>query len=201
MLNWFNNIHQKRSIIQSSSSVPDQISYDDSSQIPTQITSNTLVPVNSFEPLKRNASTFRDVINTKSHQEFLEVGETLSEMVELDEEDEWKIEEQVYTIACRIAAELMYSPYPAPRIFNHGPKSVVFNWTRETKNLYLTIGSSRISAMLSTPERIENRINISIDHLQNPSLFLSSIQPSPGGGQAYTFMKASSDPLELLEQP
>ncbi len=71
-------------------------------------------------------------------QEYLELGEALSEMVELEEKDEWRIDAPVYANACHIAAELVASSYPAPRIFNHGPKSVVFNWSIENKS-YLTI--------------------------------------------------------------
>jgi hypothetical protein len=130
--------------------------------------------------------------------EYLELGEALSEMVKLEEDDEWRIDKPVYATACYIAAGLKVAPYPAPRIFNHGPKSVVFNWSVGTKNLYLTISSNRISAMVSSPERIERRIDHSLNQLTNPALFLSSIQPS-NLGQSFDSIKVVSDPSELYD--
>lgn len=133
----------------------------------------------------------------QSH-EYLELGEALSEMVELEEDDECRIDKPVYDTACYIAAELKVAPYQAPRIFNHGPKSVVFNWSFGTYNWYLTISSNRISALASSPERIELRIDNYLNKLTNPALLLSSIQPS-NRGQAFALIKVVSDPPELFD--
>ncbi len=133
-----------------------------------------------------------DIWPLEQSHEYLELGEALSEMVELEEDDEWRIDKPVYATACYIAAELQVASYPAPRIFNHGAKSVVFNWSIETNNLYLTISSNRISALLSSPERIERRIDSSANQLLNPALFLSSIQPGHQG-QAFALIRAESD--------
>lgn len=135
---------------------------------------------------------------TEQSHEYLELGEALSEMVELEEDDEWRIDKPVYATACYIAAELKVASYPAPRIFNHGPKSVVFNWSVGTNNLYLTISSNRISALASSPERIERRTDNSLNQLTNPALFLSSIEPS-NQGQAFALIKAVSDPPEPFD--
>jgi len=70
----------------------------------------------------------------------------------------------------------MANSFPAPRIFTHGPKSVVFNWSNEVDNLYLTISADKISALISSPERIKRRIDYSANELMNPSLALSSIR-------------------------
>ncbi len=132
--------------------------------------------------------------------EYLELRETLNEMVKLEEDDEWRIDKPVYATACYIAAELKkVAPYPVPvpHIFNHGPKSVVFNWSVGSKNLYLTISSNKISAMVSSPERIEWRIDHSLNQLMSPALFLSSIQPS-NLGQSFDSIKVVSDPPELF---
>jgi len=82
----------------------------------------------------------------------------------------------VYNAACYVAAGLMANSFPAPRIFTHGPKSVVFNWSNEVDNLYLTISADKISALISSPERIKRRIDYSANELMNPSLALSSIR-------------------------
>lgn len=133
-------------------------------------------------------------------EDYLELGRALSEMVELEEDDEWRIDEPVYTAACRIAAELMLAtPYSAPRVFSHGPKSVVFNWSKGTENLYLTIGSDMVSALSSSLERIKQRIDLPINQLPNPALLLSSIQPNHQG-RAFALIKAASDdPQELFD--
>jgi hypothetical protein len=109
-------------------------------------------------------------------QEYRELGDALSQMTEIDQGSEWGVEPPVYGAACFIAAGLMANSYPAPHVFNHGPKSVVFNWSCEANNLYLTISADRISALLSSPERIQNRIEFSATDLLNPMLLLSTIQ-------------------------
>lgn len=183
MPNWFTNIYRQGIVILGSSSVPPECQ----------------VPQSSQEQILRMPVLSGAVIGqTGLSQEYLELGEALSEMAELEQDDEWRIDQPVYTIARRIAAELMAAPYPAPRIFNHGPKSVVFNWTSETNDLYLTISSNRISALLSSPGSIERRIDYSSNQLLNPALFLSSIQPDHWG-YAFALIKPVSDPLELLD--
>jgi len=193
MPNWFTNIYRQGIVILGASSVPPE----PERQVPQS--SEYQVPQSSQEQILRIPVLSTAIIGqTGLSQEYLELGEALSEMVELNENDEWRIEEPVYTIARRIAAELMAAPYPAPRIFNHGPKSVVFNWTSETNDLYLTISSNRISALLSSPGNIERRIDSSVNQLLNPALFLSSIQPDHWG-YAFSPIKPASDPSELLD--
>jgi hypothetical protein len=108
-------------------------------------------------------------------QDYKELEEALSEMTELDEGDEFKIDAPVYHAARYVAAELMAMSFPVPRIFNHGPKSVVFNWPHAADNWYLTISADQMSALISSPERIKRRIAFSANMLMNPSLALSSI--------------------------
>src|SRR6266850_2368720 len=105
--------------------------------------------------------TFSSVPMISRHElatEFRELGEALAEMRELDEDSEGRIDPPVYETAYRVAAELMAYSFPAPQAFTHGPKSVVFNWTRECNNLYLTVSADRISALVSTPARIKRRL-------------------------------------------
>jgi len=109
---------------------------------------------------------------------YQELGEALSQLTELEEGEDWKIDTPVYDAARYVAMELMASSIPVPRVFSHGSKSVVFNWERETRNLYLTISADRLSALISSPERIERRVEVdySAKEFQNPSLLVSSIQ-------------------------
>jgi len=109
-------------------------------------------------------------------QEYQELGAALSEMTKLEEGDEWKIDPPVYNAACYVAAGLMANSFPAPRIFNHGAKSVVFNWSYGADNMYLTVSADHISALISAPEHIKRRIEYSINQLMDPSVALPSIR-------------------------
>jgi hypothetical protein len=126
--------------------------------------------------LKATFSSVPVIWDWELNQQYQELGEALSEMTELEEGDEWKIDAPVYNAACYVAAGLMANSFPAPRVFNHGPKSVVFNWSNETDNLYLTVSSDQISALVSSPECIKRRIDYSAKGLMDPSLALPSIR-------------------------
>ena len=109
-------------------------------------------------------------------REYQELGQALSEMTELEEGDAWKIETPVYVAACFVAAGLMSYSLPAPRVFNHGQKSVVFTWSHEADSLYLTVSADRMSALISSPQRIKRRVEYSLKDLTNPALALSSVR-------------------------
>jgi len=191
MPNWFTNIYTQGIVILRLNSVLPESSPPQSSEYQ--------VPQSSEEQIFRMPVLSTGIIaQTGLSQEYLELGEVLNEMVELEEDNEWRIEEPVYTNARRVAAELMAGPYPAPRVFNHGPKSVVFNWESGTKNLYLTISSNRISGLLSSPERIERQIDCPINQLPNTALLLAYIQPDHWG-QPFTLVETVSDPSEHLD--
>jgi hypothetical protein len=106
-------------------------------------------------------------------QDYDELGQALSEMADLDEEDEWKVNSSVYNAARYVAAALMDGSFPAPRVFNHGPKSVVFNWEYEGENHYLTISENQISTLRSSPECIIRRREFSVNQLALQPLSLS----------------------------
>jgi hypothetical protein len=105
-----------------------------------------------------------------------ELGQALSEMTQFEQGDEWKIEPPVYEAARYVAGQLMAKDVPPPRLFNHGPKSVVFNWTSSNndKNLYLTVSADKISALISSPARIERRVEIDYSKLPNAIYALSA---------------------------
>jgi hypothetical protein len=117
---------------------------------------------------KGSISTVPIVWESELFNEYRELGEALAELKELDEDDEWKIEAPVYDAARSVAFGLMINWFPAPKILHHGPDSVVFNWTSKTDNLYLTISSDRMSALISSPERIKRRIEFPAQMFQNP---------------------------------
>jgi hypothetical protein len=102
------------------------------------------------------------------------LGDALSNMAEAQMEDEWRIEEDVYNRATFLATKLMDHGYPAPKVFTHGPESVVFNWTHKTNNLYVTVGADRISLLLSSPEMIKHRKDYSAKEFLNQPLALPS---------------------------
>lgn len=199
MLNWLTNFYRQVIVLESSSVPPGVYQVGQGAPMVTRSNSEFTVAMNISERqiLRIPVSSTGIIGRSELSQEYLELGKALSEMVEL-KDDEWGIDEPVYATACSIAAELMAATYPAPRIFNHGPKSVVFNWLSETNNLYLTISSNRISALLSSRERIERRIDYSANQLLNPARLLSSIQPG-FWGLAPAPIKAVSDPPELID--
>jgi hypothetical protein len=133
-------------------------------------------PGSESRTLRMSFSSVPVIWESELGQEYQELGRALEEMIEVDEGDEWNIELPVYDAARYIAAELLISSFPAPRIFSHGPKSVVFNWSHANNNLYLTVSANRISALISSPERIKRRMEYSTDKLLNPSAVLASIQ-------------------------
>jgi len=131
--------------------------------------------------------------------EYQELGKALGEMTEFEDGDEWKIDAPVYTAACYVAAELLDNSFPAPRVFNHGPKSIVFNWSKEADNLYLTVSADHISALISSPERIKRRIDLSANEMANPSRALSSVRAAYSKEPVKQLITAAvSDPLDLL---
>jgi hypothetical protein len=149
--------------------------------------------------LKTTFSSVPIIWQSELRREYQELGKALGEMTEFGDGDEWKIEAPVYVAACYVAAELMANSFPAPRIFNHGPKSVVFNWSKEADNLYLTVSADRVSALISSPERIKRRIDLSARELANPSLALSSIRAAYSEEPVKQLLTgAVSDPPELV---
>jgi hypothetical protein len=77
--------------------------------------------------------------------------------------DEWQIEDSVYDLAQQVASSLMEGSYPAPQVLTHGPKSVVFHWEAvDNRSLYLTISEKFLSALVSSPSKIERRQEVPV---------------------------------------
>jgi hypothetical protein len=127
------------------------------------------------------------ILKSELINEYQDVGQALNEMTDFEEGNEWWIEPAVYNAACFVAAGLMANSIPAPRVLNHGPSSVVFNWSQKTDNLYLTVSADRLSALISSPERITRRVEFSIKGFISLSLAFSTIRA------AYT-----GEPIKLI---
>jgi hypothetical protein len=133
-------------------------------------------------------------------QDYRSLGESLSEMTALDTDEELRIEPTVYRAAQFVASALLEGRYPAPRVFNHGPGSVVFNWSSNTDNLYLTISEDGLSALVASPQRIERRLEL--DYSSSPALSAQSAlafvqTASPKQPRLQFLTGAVSEPLEI----
>jgi hypothetical protein len=105
-------------------------------------------------------------------QQYGELEDALKSLASLEEDDDWRIEESVHTAASYYATQLCSGSIPAPQIFVHGPKSVVFNWSNGCSHLDLTISANVVSALLSSPGRIIRRAEYSKNQLRNPIALL-----------------------------
>ena len=93
----------------------------------------------------------------------------------------------------------MARKFPAPQVFNHGPKSVVFNWTNQAKSLYLTISSEKISALLSSPDRIHYRVDLQASERIDQSLLLPAMRAAQlGQSVLVSGNSAATSPLGLF---
>lgn len=115
--------------------------------------------------------------------QYEDLGAALNDLAEIDDE-EWSIDDSVYYVACYAASSLMDNGIPAPKVFTHGSKSVVFNWVAASKNLYLTLSENTISALISNPKNIEARLQFNVTQLESPEVIYSSIDLLRSGGEA-----------------
>jgi hypothetical protein len=122
-----------------------------------------------------------------------DIGEALNQMASLDDDDHLKIEPEVYAAASFVAAGLLLSSAPAPHVFTHGPKSVVFNWIDGVDNLYLTISADKLSVLVSTPERIKTRVDLSAEDGIAPVRLLSSLSTKLAGQKVLMLPSGSSE--------
>jgi hypothetical protein len=99
--------------------------------------------------------------------DYFNLGQSLADLKD-PAADDWQIDEPVYEAATQVASALMAAQYPVPKLFSHGNKSVVFNWeTSDNRNLYLTVSKDYVSGMVSSPARIERRVQMPVGLLIN----------------------------------
>lgn len=149
--------------------------------------------------LRMSFSSVPVIWQSELDQNYQDLGQALEEMTQLDEADDWKIEQAVYQVACQVAVELFANSYPAPQVFSHGPKSVVFNWSRGTTNLYLTISSDAISALVSSPERIQRRMRFSNKELLESTSVFRGLLSAHSGQPNISKANATSQTSDFLE--
>jgi hypothetical protein len=131
--------------------------------------------------------------------EYRNLGEALSEMAQLETDGDWGIEKDVQHVAFQVAAELQSMSVPAPQTFTHGPKSVVFNWSTVSENLYLTISTDYISALVSTTEKITKRVDFATNQLLESAQKFRGLLPVPGGGRFVPVSALTSAPQSYLK--
>ena len=125
---------------------------------------NTVVIGSSFVSYPANLAPYHLAAD------YGDLGQTLAELKD-STDDECQIDEPVYDIATQVASSLMAHFYPAPKVFSHGPKSVVFNWeASDDRSLYLTISKDYVSGLLSSPSKIERRVQVPVAMLIKGSL-------------------------------
>lgn len=165
-------------------------------------TSSAVGQVIDAEPMSDNfvlTTTFSSlpiISRSELAQEYKELGAALAEMTALDEGEELQIERPVFEAASSIAFELMKRSFPPPEVFTHGPKSVVFDWSNARNNLYLTISADKMSALISTPERIKRRMEYSLKEFLNPSGIFLAIRAAYAEQPVALIEKAGSSPTE-----
>jgi hypothetical protein len=130
--------------------------------------------------------------------QYRDLGHALSHMAGLDADDQLMIEKPVYAAASFFATMLLMRGYPAPKVFTHGSKSVVFNWMNGPDNLYLTISADRLSVLVTTPKNIETRINLSAGDGLDPLKILGTISPRLKQQDILVLPSGSSEPADLL---
>jgi|ERR1700733_3025236 len=117
------------------------------------------------------------ISQTQLAAEYKDLGDALAQMQEINVGEDWSVEQPVYEAASYVATILRARAFPVPKVFNHGPASVVFNWRNINSELYLTVSGNGLSALISTPERITKRLDIkySDEALLKPTEFFALI--------------------------
>jgi hypothetical protein len=126
-------------------------------------------------------SSRTDQLGTQPRGAYQEVAQTLTDMRDSTSDDEQRIETDVYNLSVDVAAALFDENIPAPSVFSHGPKSVVFNWDDGVHNLYLTVGRARLWAMASTAAGIKGQIELTNPANHIAGNFFKAISPGIAG--------------------
>lgn len=142
-------------------------------------------------------STSIKILQTPLAQEYKELGEALTLLAGMSDNSEWRIENSVYEAARFVASHLAIAELPVPKIFNHGSKSVVFNWTDNSGNTYLTVSAEKMSALKSTPERIQLRREYDLKSLVDAEATLFDLQASSLNPPIMRLERANSEPSDL----
>lgn len=99
--------------------------------------------------------------------EYLELTEALDQLADPNTDEEWRIERPVYEVSSYIVTLLYGGQYASPKVLSHGRTSVVFNWTNDFYDAYLTITSHTISALISDHNHIVHRRELTIAEIMD----------------------------------
>jgi hypothetical protein len=122
-----------------------------------------------------SATTNEPNIQTESYRA---LSETLNELSNSSEDDEWHIDDDVHKTSIQVAAALLDKNIPAPHVFSHGPKSVVFDWHDGEHNLYLTVGKCRLWVAISSASEVRARLELTAPTKNVAAAFLEGLQQS-----------------------
>jgi hypothetical protein len=158
------------------------------------VSGTTFVPLNTLVVGSQLVS-YPAQLQAQLVSDYADLGAALTDLHE-SSLDDWRIDVPVFSLASTVASALFAHSYPAPDLMTHGPESVVFNWnSADDRSLYLTISKDYISTLLSSPEKIERRLEVPIGVLFNPSLVAPVIEWTRHGRPVVTNL---STPLEFI---
>lgn len=160
-------------------------------------------PIVNFSERPISISVSSSVFDEKPIEDMVvaynQVGDALYFLSNLDDEDNQKIEASVLATASSIALCLVDHSIQAPKVFNHGPKSVVFNWTDEDKNnLYLTVSAYKVSALLSKSNRQKHRMECSAKEFLDSEFAVQRLTFLDQSEPRVVVTKSSSNTPEIL---
>jgi len=140
------------------------------------VTSNSAVPSLGDYASTNTAVTQAGVFPSQEIRSILykDVSEALGQLHGVAD-DSWRIDTGVYAASMQVATALMANNIPQPGVFTHGPRSVVFNWTRGDTNLYLTVSRSRLSVLVSSADGIELRAKWTDSNQSDANRFFSAV--------------------------
>jgi hypothetical protein len=106
------------------------------------------------------------------------------------DDDQLKIEAPVYGASMQVAAMLVEQSVRQPTIFSHGPKSVVFTWSLNSNDLYITITANRMSILVSSREGIQRRVDITRPQVDKTDALFSAL----GAASRYLTFQPGEEP-------
>jgi hypothetical protein len=141
----------------------------------TVFTTNTSMVSSCDTPSISGGSQFS--LPSEQHvRSYAELHQALTDLHSLSDDADWKIQTPVYCASLQVAAALAEKNIPKPSVFTHGARSVVFNWSGNDVDLYLTISKSRLSVLVSSTKGIEYRTEFSPDSGEDTNRFLSALR-------------------------
>jgi phage repressor protein C with HTH and peptisase S24 domain len=90
-------------------------------------------------------------------EDYSRLFEELALLANEEEAGEHYIKDEVYQVAVRLMEIAKGAGRVTPKIFSHGPDSVVFNWKDGATEVYATISADTMAILMSGPNGITHR--------------------------------------------